>query len=63
MAKQTNILITLRLRYSGEPVDPQDVKGLVESSLEHMRAEGTLSDPHGEVSCDWAQATSVVVEP
>lgn len=56
------LLLTVRMRFSDD-VDPVDVKESLESTLEHCRQENMLSDPHEELSCDWVEVTSVVVQP
>lgn len=56
------LLLTVRMRFSDD-VDPVDAKECLESTLEHCRQEGMLSDPHEEPSCDFVEVTSVVVQP
>ena len=52
--------ITVELEYYGA-VDPQEVKELVESALEHCRQESMLTpDPTSDTqSCDWVVASTI----
>lgn len=56
------LLLTVRMKFSDD-VDPEEVKGVLESTLEHCRQESMLTDPHEDCSCDWVQVTAVQVEP
>lgn len=53
MEEVHEVKLDLTLRYSGKEQEPEAIRDIVESALDHCRQEGMLTDPEWEeTSCD-----------